>query len=279
MHLAQKIGGAIINADSCQLYHELPTLTASPSITDKNCVPHYLYNYLALEYTFSAAKYAEHAAHAIQDAKAKNLIPIVVGGSGMYIKILLEGISAIPEIPYNVREDARLELQTLGKQAFYHKLSSADPAIIGKILPTDAQRMLRAYEVIAHTNRSITYYQSIAPNIMYPDAKIIMLNPTRDLLYNTCDARFDQLVRDGAIEEVRSVLHKVDDVTVKILGFRELADYIRGVTSLQDALSNAKTKTRRYAKRQVTWFKNQMQNKVVIDFASIEEFTVALDEI
>ncbi len=265
MRLASEIGGVIINADSCQLYKELPILTSSPSDKDKRDVPHYLYNYLNLEDSFSVVKYYNAVSVILDGIKRKGLTPIVVGGSGMYIQALLCGISEIPDVESEIRELSRKKFKELGKLEFYKILSSVDSKIVGRILPTDSQRMLRAYEVFVQTGRSITDYWSSKNGGVCGDAKVIMLNPAREILYDTCNRRFESFINQGALDEVANVIPRLEEIKCKALGLRQLADYLLGRTSLEMAIREAQAKTRQYAKRQVTWFNHQIKNKVVTE--------------
>lgn len=274
MDLATKIGGAIINADSMQVYREIPIITASPSQEDKAKIPHYLYNHISIREEYSVAKYLAQALQAIEDTIAKSLVPIIVGGTGLYINTLLNGLSAIPDIDPSLRLQVRAEFDQLGKEAFYARLIARDQASV-KIKAGDSQRMMRAYEVLLQTGMPISYYQDakgVSPLEEY-DVSVTMLSPERGFLYKCCDERFVHLVENGGLEEVRRLISPefsselvVGDGVVlpKALGVAELCSYLNGVISLQEAISLAQTKTRQYAKRQITWFNNQVKDKIVV---------------
>lgn len=259
MDLAAKSGGAIINADSMQVYHEIPIITASPSLEDKAKIPHYLYNHISIKEVYSVAKYLAQALAAIEEVVAKGLVPIIVGGTGLYIKALLSGLSAIPDIDADLRLQVRAEFDQLGKEAFYARLVERDPDS-AKLKAGDSQRMMRAYEVLLQTGRPISYYQNtrgVSPLEGY-DVSVTMLNPERSFLYKCCDERFVKLVENGGLEEVRKV--KEVGCRPKALGIAELCSYLDGEISLQEAIRLAQIKTRQYAKRQITWFNNQLKD-------------------
>lgn len=279
LHLAKLCNGVIINADSCQIYDKIPIITASPTIDDKLEIPHYLYNYLALNEPSSVTKYLDQAAQIIQSVKDDGYIPIIVGGTGLYINALLYGISDIPEIDLDLRTHIREEFKIIGKEAFYTRLCNLDPNTPNIIKSGDSQRMIRAYEVLMQTSNSITHYQNNRTIGICDDAEVIMLNPERNFLYENCNQRFHSFIENGVIDEILQILDQVIDGTPKALGLHEIASYIKGITTLEEAISISQTKTRQYAKRQVTWFKNQIKNKYVIDFSSNAEFYMLLDKL
>jgi tRNA dimethylallyltransferase len=276
MQMAKQIGGAIINADSCQVYKNTPILTASPTAADKSEIPHYLYNFLDLADDFSVAKYLSTAVPTVEQIAATGHHPIIVGGTGLYINALLHGLSAIPNIDLSVRMSVRQEFENLGKEVFYNKLISLDPLLTHRITSGDSQRMIRAYEVLVQTGQSILKYQASKTGGLQCDATVIILLPQREYLYKTCNERFIKLVENGGLEEVRSTLPLISSNVPKILGFKELASHLQGKVSLADAISLAQTKTRRYAKRQVTWFSHQMQSGNILRFSSADEFAQLL---
>lgn len=270
MNLASLYMGAIINADSMQIYEGLEVLTASPSNEDKKLIPHHLYNYLALENSFSVARYQKDAIETIIDVKSSGYLPIIVGGTGLYINSLINGINDIPEINSEIRFEAQKHLEKIGKEEFYSELIKIDPLVAGKILPTDKQRMIRAYEVIKQTGKSITYFQNQKTKSPLADynISIIMLSPNRKFLYQSCNDRFLEIIKSGAMEEVEKLYITKKNVSINPLGFNEILSFFKGEISLEDAIILAQAKTRQYAKRQVTWFNNQIKEKSVISFDS-----------
>lgn len=277
IQLAKACTGVIINADSCQLYSEVPIITASPSLNDKKAIPHYLYNYLSFNESFSVAKYLTEASKIINQVKKEGYIPIIVGGTGLYINALLYGISDIPEIDTNLRNNIREEFDIIGKEAFYERLCKLDPNNL--ITSGDSQRMLRAYEVLMQTGNPITYYQKNKTNGICSSAEVIMLNPERSFLYENCNQRFYSFIENSAIDEVSKIANQITNNSPKVLGLNELASYIQGVISLDEAISKAQIKTRQYAKRQVTWFRHQIKEKYAIDFSSNKELEMIVDKI
>ncbi|MES2214599.1 MAG: tRNA (adenosine(37)-N6)-dimethylallyltransferase MiaA [Pseudomonadota bacterium] len=271
MNMARRIGGAVINADSCQVYKELPTLTASPTTEDKSEIPHYLYNFLSISDDFSVAKYLDIAKKTVEEVRSIGLHPIIVGGTGLYINALLYGLSNIPEITPDIRQRSREEFENLGRENFYNRLISLDPLLEGKIKQGDSQRMIRAFEVLMQSGKSIVDYQKHKTGNIQGDVSVIFLLPERKFLYKTCDERFIHMVESGGLEEVKSNLIQGRS-SPKILGLKELTLYLQGELLLSEAISLAQAKTRQYAKRQITWFTHQIQEKKIMQFGTIGEF-------
>lgn len=264
MEKARLVNGAIINADSMQIYQEIPILTASPSEEDKKLIPHHLYNYISITEPFSVAKYQKAALEKIEEVEKDGYLPIIVGGTGLYISSLLYGLNIMPNINTTIRNEARLLLQEIGNAAFHAKLASQDPKAASKLSIGDSQRMLRAYEIYQQTGKSILTFQEdkkTSPLASY-DIEIIMISPERERLYKACNERFVKLVENGAIEETKEAMKKGDS---KALGFEQLASYLKNQISLEEAIKLAQQKTRQYAKRQVTWFTHQIKDKVIIN--------------
>jgi tRNA dimethylallyltransferase len=262
--IAREFGGTVINADSMQVYRELPVLTAQPSLAERALVPHRLYGFLPVTERCSAARWSALACKEIDDALAENRLPIVVGGTGLYLKALLDGLAPVPEIPSARREEARHRLRELGKAAFHAELSRRDPQMAVRINPGDTQRMLRAWEVMAATGRSLAEWlaePSRAPSGSDTRYVKLALLPDRRRLYAACDTRFPAMVERGGLEEARSLSSFPDDAGLpglKALGLRELIGYVRGRISLEAAIAASQQATRRYAKRQITWIRHQL---------------------
>ncbi len=264
MNVARTKNGAIINADSMQIYQEIPILTASPSDEDKKAIPHHLYNYVSIHDNFSVAKYQQEALAKITEVEKGGYLPIIVGGTGLYISALLYGINIMPAIDHNLRNNARSLLQEIGNEAFHAKLASLDPAVAAILSPGDSQRMLRTYEVHLQTGKSILHFQETevkSPLADY-DIETIMISPERSILYRNCDERFAHIVHNGGLEEVKNSMQKGSS---KALGFEQLSAYLKNEISLEDAIILSQNKTRQYAKRQVTWFNHQIKNKIIIN--------------
>lgn len=275
--LALKNSGEVVNADSMQLYKQIPIITASPSLVLKNEVPYHLYNFQNIEQEFSAAKYVGSASKIIREILGRNKLPIIVGGSGMYINMLVNGYSSIPQINNTLRDQARNLHKRIGADAFFKELKKLDPKVAQNLEIGDTQRIIRAYEVVRQTGKSILDFQAQGNIIPLPEIEfeILLLLPERKFLYNTCNARFLELIKNGAIEEVKNVYNEYGDLqtsAMKALGIPEIISFIKNAITLEKAIELASTKTRQYAKRQITWFNNQIKNKKTIKFGSIQEY-------
>ncbi len=260
--LAREFGGVVINADSMQVYAGLPILTAQPSAADQALVPHRLYGVLAPSELCSAARWRDLAAAEMEKAWAEGKLPIVVGGTGLYLRSLMQGLSPIPEIPDAVRNAVRRQLAELGNAAFHAHLAGRDPAMAARLEVGDSQRMVRALEVLEATGRSLADWQA-EPLEGGVDAAwhSIALLPERDRLYAACDGRFQAMIAAGALDEVRAFRTLGLDPALpvmKALGLRELAAHLAGEIDLISAVASAQQATRNYAKRQCTWFRHQL---------------------
>ncbi len=275
--LALQNNGEIVNADSMQLYKQLPIITASPEQKLKDELPYHLYNFQDVDQELSATKYVEVASNTIREITSRNKIPIIVGGSGMYISMLVNGYSAIPNIDEAIRLKARSLRKEIGAELFFEELKKLDPAICQTLNVADSQRTLRAYEVIKQTKKSILEYQKQENYKPLPDFEfeIIFLLPERNFLYDTCNKRLKKLFTTGAIEEVTTAYKNFGEIkttAMKALGVHEIMEYIKGNISINEAIELASAKTRQYAKRQTTWFRNQIKASQIIEFNSIEQY-------
>ncbi len=261
LELAQRVNGTIINADSLQIYDALPLLTAQPSAEDLQTVPHALYGVLPITGQSSAAIWATMAVDAIDEAMAQGRTPIVTGGTGLYLRALMHGLSAIPAVPDAVRFAARQAHQQLGGSEFYAQLQARDPIMAARLHPGDSQRVIRAWEIMEATGQSLAHWQAqpavpLRPQWQY-DVTLIL--PPREVLYNRCNLRFDQMLDMGVVEEVEVYAGARDAPCTKALGFAPLSAYLQGEITLASAIEQAKQDTRHYAKRQGTWFRGQLQ--------------------
>ncbi|MBP7190140.1 MAG: tRNA (adenosine(37)-N6)-dimethylallyltransferase MiaA, partial [Rickettsiaceae bacterium] len=213
---------------------------------------------------------------AIRTLESKKL-PIIVGGTGLYINGLVMGINAVPDIDPEIKKEAQNLMESSSKEEFHRMLSDLDSAAASHIKAGDKQRMIRAYEVFRGTGKSILYFNSLPTKSPLDDYNIsvFMLSPDRELLYKNCNDRFLKLLEIGALDEVRSNLEKQSPA----LGFMELKSYLNSEVTLDEAINLAQTKTRRYAKRQVTWFTHQLQNKKTLSFSSIDQYYNILENI
>ena len=260
--IAQEFRGTVINADSLQVYRELPILTAQPSPATQAAVPHRLYGFLPALERCNAARWTTLARAEIGAALAENRLPIVVGGTGLYLRSLRHGLAPMPDIAEGVRDAAKARLAALGKAAFHAELVRRDPAMGARILPNDSQRMVRAWEVMEATGRSLADWQARQDDPSengVPRFLTLVIMPERARLYAACDARFRAMVEEGALAEAASLQSLEPGLPAyKALGLRELLGHVRGECTLEEAILAAQQATRRYAKRQMTWFRHQV---------------------
>ena len=265
LDLAQRFGGVVINADSMQVYRELAVLTARPSQAEMQRAPHRLYGTVPASEPYSVGRFLEDAARALRDAKVEGRLPVFVGGTGLYFKALTEGLAAVPDVPPEIRAHWRAEAERIGTDGLYRALQARDPVMAARLRPSDPQRLLRALEVIDATSVSLAEWQGAdAAAVLHPQGLLrIVIAPEREALYAAIDARFDRMIEQGAIEEVRALLALGLDPALPAMrahGVRELAAYLSGDSSLEAAVEKAKTESRRYAKRQMTWLRRFMQD-------------------
>lgn len=269
LEVAERRGGIIINADSMQVYHDLPVLTACPSKEEQGRAPHRLYEFLDGSEVCSAAFWAEAAIKEIESAWANDKLPILVGGTGMYFKVLLDGIAKIPEIPGEIRVAVRKECAEHGSAALHTQLLSVDPVTAERLAPGDSQRISRAVEVMRATGVPLSeWHKNTEPGPMmeldragHIDKHVII--PERAELYNRCDKRFDLMIQAGAVEEVEALADRKLSPELPImraLGVPPLLAYLNGEIGLEEASEEAKMQTRRFAKRQLTWLRNQFSH-------------------
>ena len=252
----------IINADSAQVYADLPVLSAQPTPEEQASVPHRLFGYLDGRTACSAAKWAADAKVAIADAHDSGRLPVLVGGTGLYIRTLLDGIAPIPEIDAAIRA----EIRSLPVTAAYARLVAADAGMAAALAPSDSSRISRALEVIESTGRSIADWRKEKAGGMGQEVALhpLVLLPPREWLYARCDARFDAMLTGGAIEEVEALLARsppADAPVLRAIGVPEISAMLSGQITRNDAIAVGKIATRQYAKRQFTWFRNQLPNE------------------
>ena len=272
--IARQFDGIVINADSMQVYDVLRVVTARPSPADEACAPHRLYGVLPPSETCSAARWRDMAANEMQAAWDLGKLPVVVGGTGLYIRTLMQGISPVPEIPEAVRAEARSLLAEMGNQDFQALLAQADPVMAARLDAGNSQRLARAYEVVKATGRSLADWQTDPREGAVPARwSTWLLAPPRADLYAACDGRFRKMVETGALDEVAALLDldlAPDLPACKALGVPELAAYLQGRCGLEHAIDAATRATRNYAKRQQTWFRHQLDAENVV-FAQFSE--------
>lgn len=270
LDLARMRGGVIINADSMQVYAGLPVLTAQPPPADLAAAPHRLYGVLPPADVCSAIRWRDMAMHEINAAQAEGLLPIIVGGTGFYMRALTEGLSPMPVVPDEIRRRLGAEIAAEGNDAFHRKLAARDPVMAAKLHPGNTQRLIRAMEILEHTGKSLAEWQALPP--VPPPAHLrfikIALLPPRGWLYARCNERFSDMLARGGLAEAEAFTPPADGcqwALHKALGYPELRMYIGGKTSMAEAVTAAQQSTRRYAKRQITWFSNQMDADIVLE--------------
>jgi tRNA dimethylallyltransferase len=261
--LARAHGGAIINTDSMQVYRDLRVITARPTLAEEAQVPHLLYGEVDGAVNFSAGAWVTEAARVLAEARAQNRLPIFAGGSGLYFKALTRGLSAVPPIAPEVRESVRARLERDGVEALHDELRQRDPASAERLKPRDRSRIARALEVMESTGRSLTdWHGDGLPPLLSPEhVTALFLAPERDQLYARIDARFDAMLKAGALDEVAALAaRKLDPLlpAMKAHGVPALIRHLGGEISLEEAATVGRADTRHYAKRQFTWFRHQL---------------------
>ena len=259
---AKKVNGEIINADSMQVYKELKILTARPIKENTNKIKHHLYGFQSVKNEFSTGQWLKLVKKKIKEIRNKNKIPILVGGTGLYFKALTDGLVKIPKIPNTIRNKIRSIQKQMGQKKFYLKLLKLDKFVKNKIDSTDVQRSLRAYEVIYFTKKSIfEWYKKTKSQYKKDEFLKIYIDYPKEKLVNKISKRVDQMIKDGAVEEVKNFEKlnlKNDNNLNKVIGIREIKDFIDKKTSFKEMKLNIVIKTRQYAKRQRTWSRGQM---------------------
>jgi tRNA dimethylallyltransferase len=261
--LAERLGGTVINADSMQVYRELRILTARPSEEAEARVPHRLYGHVPGREAYSAARFAADAAVAIEDARAQGRMPIVVGGTGLYFRALLEGLAPIPPVAEEIRVHWRAEARRTGAASLHALLTERDPVMAGRLEATDPQRIVRALEVLDATGRSLADWQQVRgkPALEEREASAFVLLPERAELARRCNLRFEAMMEAGAAREVEGLARLDLDAELPVmraLGVRPLLAFLAGALTQEEAVERAKAETRRYAKRQATWIRGNM---------------------
>lgn len=271
LQVAAQKNGVIINADSMQVYAGIPILTAAPSAAEMAQAPHRLFGYLDPATPCSVGIWLEAARIAAYETWQEGKTPIFVGGTGMYIRALMEGISPIPDIA----EPSREHFRAMPASAAYAWLHQHDPAMAAKLNEGDTQRIQRACEVLHHTGKSLLHWQSIRPQPPMPEAQFALYSLTldRELLYRRCNQRLENMLAQGALEELQALLdrHLSPDLpAMRAVGVPELARYLHGEWTLEQALDKAQQATRNYAKRQLTWLRNQFPHATPIHYPYTE---------
>lgn len=260
--LAERLDGVAINGDSMQLYRALSILTARPGADTLARAPHVLFGIAEPGDIWSAGRWRRRAAAEIDAAHTAGKLPVVVGGTGLYLQALIDGLADMPAADPAIRRRLRTLLAKRGSGAMHEMLAERDPESAAAIRPSDPQRILRALEVLEATGEPLHVWHArqTAPPADGWAVLQILLMPERDALYAACDARFDGMIADGALDEARAVGAMgldPDLPMMKAVGLGPLLAYCRGELTLDEAVAAAKRDTRRYARRQMTWFRNR----------------------
>jgi tRNA dimethylallyltransferase len=259
--LAERIGGTVINADAMQVYRELRVLTARPSPEEEARAPHLLYGVRPAAEASSAAWWRSAALAAMQAADAAGRVPILCGGTGLYLACLSQGLAEVPETPQAARQEARALLAELGPERLHARLAAADPATASLLRPSDSQRLARAWEVWRGTGQGLAAWQARPLQPVFPwTLRAILLDPPRDILREAIAARFDTMLRLGALQEVQDLLALGLDPGLPAMrahGVPELSAHLRGDMTLAEAAHRTRLVTGQYTRRQATWFRHR----------------------
>ena len=262
--LAKKLNGEIINADSMQIFKEFTVLSSRPTFNQTKIVKHHLYGIITVKKHFSAGEWLKKVKIKINTCVKKKKIPIIVGGTGLYFNTITKGISKIPDIDLKTRNKVRNLYKKLGIKKFYNALIKLDPKSKGRILPTDSQRIQRAYEVKLKTKKSLyEWFEKTKSDFLEFDIRKIFIEIPRDILLNKISMRTEQMFKKKCINEVK----KFNNLKVnksfsanKLIGVQEINDYLKGLITLEQCKDLINIKTRQYAKRQNTWARGHMKN-------------------
>ncbi len=263
VRLAGEHGGVVINADSMQVYDTLNILTARPQPADMAGIEHRLYGHVPAGAAYSTGDWLREATTVVAELREREKIPVFVGGTGLYFRALTGGLSDMPAIPEEVRERMRGRLADEGAEALHRELTRRDPETSARLMPGDGQRIVRALEVLEATGRSIGFFQSATgPAVIAPErAEKIVVLPDRAALAARIDRRFGQMLETGAVEEVKALLAlnlSPAMPAMKAIGVPQIAAMLAGEMSAAEVIERGAAATRQYAKRQMTWFRNQL---------------------
>ncbi|WP_424362226.1 tRNA (adenosine(37)-N6)-dimethylallyltransferase MiaA [Methylocystis parvus] len=263
MQLARRLGGAVVNADSMQVYRDLRVITARPTPEEEAEVPHLLFGHVDASVNYSVGRYLADLAQTLKDLDARGVTPVLAGGTGMYFKAALYGLSDIPAVPEDVRLQIREAAQGKSPQQLHEELAARDPETAARLRPTDPQRIMRALEVFAATGKPLASFQGprSAPLLDAAQCPAFFLAPERETLYARIDARFDRMMEMGALGEVARLRERQLDPALPAMrahGVPGLIAYLDGRATLDEAIVRGKLDTRHYAKRQFTFARHQL---------------------
>ena len=272
LDLAERIGGAIVNADSMQQYRDLRIVTARPTLADHRRAPHYLYGHLSANKPGSAGQWLRQATRVIDEIKSQERVPIVVGGTGLYLKALLKGIAAVPDVPSEIRLATMERFDALGVPGFHQDLARRDPEQAAMLEPSDRQRLIRAAEVLEATGKSLLYWRAQPhQRAALPEPIVgVALMPPRAALHRRIELRLQSMIDAGALDEIDALRRRKLPAALplmKAVAVPELLAHLKGEMDIVTAVNRAAAKTRQYAKRQMTWLRHQLP-----ELEPLEEF-------
>ena len=263
IELAKKINGEIISSDSMQIYKDMDIGTAKPTKQEMQEIKHYLLNFVEPDQRYSVAQFKKDAEKAIEEILAKNKVPIIVGGTGLYVDSLIYGIEYQEiELDKKYREELEERAQKEGLETLYEQAKKIDPQAIEKISANDKKRILRILEIYHSTGKTKTQQEiESRKNEVKYDYKVFALNIEREKLYERINKRVDIMIEQGLIQEVENLCSKYTEFPTAMqgLGYKEVVEYLQGKISEQEMIEKIKMETRRYAKRQLTWFRKNKQ--------------------
>lgn len=268
LEIAKNFPVEIINADALQLYESLPILSCQPTKEEQKKVPHHLYSILKADEKFSVALWLESVKSIVEEIWQRKKLPVILGGTGMYISKLIDGISQIPQISDETRKQTNQLFSKIGIEEFRQELIKLgeDQEIVQKL---DKQRLLRCFEVLSETKKSLFYWQNQNKKKIFPNGNFLHLNiePNREELYAKCNDRFKLITKSGAIAEVQNLIKSgisAESPICKTIGFLEIKAFLAGEINEEEMIKISSQKTRNYAKRQLTWFRHQFKEKFLI---------------
>lgn len=284
LELAERLGGVIINADSMQVYHDLPILSARPSQTEMTRAPHLLFGHVDAGVNYSVGRWLADVQGALAAADSAGLVPILTGGTGLYFKALIEGLSDMPAVPEIVRSQVRAEAHNRSTADIHAQLAAVDPAAAARVRISDRLRTLRALEVHTATGRSITsfYDERATPVLAGRLGPRLFLNRPREELQLRIEKRFGEMIVSGALDEIAALAGRQLDPALPAMrahGVPWLLRHIAGEIALDAACEGAVADTRRYAKRQVTWFRGQMPGWDWVEPETALDFTADMQKV
>jgi tRNA dimethylallyltransferase len=273
--LAEAVGGEIVNADSMQIYRDLPVLTASPTADERARAPHHLFGVVDAAEAWSVGRWQRAALTILDEIAARDRPAIVVGGTGLYFRALTRGLADMPVVPDAVRDAVTEAFDREGEGPFRDRLAAVDPTAAERIEVGDRQRLVRAMSVAEISGRALSDWQAdTTPPLAAEAWRGVVLDPPRDALYRRCDQRLTAMIEAGALDEVAALAARRLNPALpalKAVGYRELAAHVAGEISLDEALAAAQQATRNYAKRQSTWFRNQTSGWNRLDAAAPQD--------